>query len=120
MDTTKKSLVTGATGLVGTRLVRALGPNVAVLSRDAKKAERAIGVQAFDWDGTSTSGLSAAAGKYTITVDALDATGAKVAVDTKVSGVVDGVDLSGSEPVLTIGSARVPASSVKSLTTSGS
>lgn len=78
------------------------------------------GAQAFDWDGTSTSGLSAAAGKYTITVDALDATGAKVAVDTKVSGVVDGVDLSGSEPVLTIGSARVPASSVKSLTTSGS
>jgi flagellar basal-body rod modification protein FlgD len=38
-----------------------------------------------------------------------------VAVDTKVSGVVDGVDLSGSEPVLTIGTARVPASSVKTL-----
>lgn len=51
MDSPKKSLVTGATGLVGTRLVRAIGPNVAVLSRDAKKAERTIGVQAFDWDG---------------------------------------------------------------------
>ena len=73
------------------------------------------GAQAFAWDGTATSGLSAAEGKYTITVDALDATGAKVTVDTKVSGTVDGVDLSGSEPVLTIGTARVPASSVKSL-----
>ncbi|CAO4175964.1 flagellar hook assembly protein FlgD [Methylorubrum populi] len=78
------------------------------------------GAQSFDWDGTSTSGLSAADGRYTITVDALDATGAKVAVDTKVSGTVDGVDLSGSEPTLTIGTARVPVSSVKTLMTSGS
>ncbi|MDF9791828.1 flagellar basal-body rod modification protein FlgD [Methylorubrum extorquens] len=73
------------------------------------------GAQPFEWDGTGTSGLSAKDGRYTITVDALDTTGTKVAVDTKVSGVVDGVDLSGSEPVLTIGKARVPASSVKTL-----
>jgi flagellar basal-body rod modification protein FlgD len=73
------------------------------------------GAQPFEWDGTGTSGLSAKDGRYTITVDALDTTGTKVAVDTKVSGVVDGVDLSGSEPVLTIGTARVPASSVKTL-----
>ncbi|OHV14510.1 flagellar hook capping protein [Methylorubrum extorquens] len=73
------------------------------------------GAQPFEWDGTGTSGLSAKDGRYTITVDALDTTGTKVAVDTKVSGVVDGVELSGSEPVLTIGKARVPASSVKTL-----
>ncbi|CAO4194815.1 flagellar hook assembly protein FlgD [Methylorubrum extorquens] len=73
------------------------------------------GAQPFEWDGTGTSGLSAKDGRYTVTVDALDTTGTKVAVDTKVSGVVDGVDLSGSEPVLTIGKARVPASSVKTL-----
>ncbi|MGX5776341.1 flagellar hook assembly protein FlgD [Methylorubrum zatmanii] len=78
------------------------------------------GAQSFEWDGTSTSGLTAADGRYTITVDALDTTGAKVAVDTKVSGSVDGVDLSGSEPTLTIGTARVPVSSVKTLTTSDS
>ncbi|MEH3116495.1 MAG: flagellar hook assembly protein FlgD [Methylorubrum populi] len=73
------------------------------------------GAQSFEWDGTSTSGLKAGDGQYTITVDALDATGKRVSVDTKVSGKVDGVDLSGSEPVLTIGAARVPASSVKTL-----
>ena len=71
--------------------------------------------QSFAWDGTATSGLAAKDGRYTITVDALDTTGTRVNVDTKVSGTVDGVDLSGSEPVLTIGSARVPASSVKTL-----
>ena len=73
------------------------------------------GAQSFAWDGTATSGLAAKDGRYTITVDALDTTGTRVNVDTKVSGTVDGVDLSGSEPVLTIGSARVPASSVKTL-----
>ncbi|TFZ60389.1 flagellar hook assembly protein FlgD [Methylorubrum sp. Q1] len=73
------------------------------------------GPQPFEWDGTGTSGLTAKDGRYAITVDALDTTGTKVTVDTKVSGIVDGVDLSGSEPVLTIGSARVPASSVKTL-----
>ena len=44
-------LVTGATGLIGPRLVRKLGKNVAVLSRDAAKAERTVGVKAFRWDG---------------------------------------------------------------------
>ncbi|GAB6843177.1 flagellar basal-body rod modification protein FlgD [Methylorubrum rhodinum] len=76
------------------------------------------GSQTFDWNGAAASGLTVKDGQYTITVDAIDATGAKVAVDTKVSGKVDGVDLSGTEPVLTIGSARVPASAVKSLVAS--
>ncbi len=73
------------------------------------------GAQSFEWDGTSTSGLKAKDARYTVTVDALDTTGARVSVDTKITGKVDGVDLSGSEPVLTIGAARVPASSVKTL-----
>ncbi|KQT60911.1 flagellar hook capping protein [Methylobacterium sp. Leaf456] len=78
------------------------------------------GAQSFDWNGATASGLTAKDGQYTITVDAIDATGAKVAVDTKVSGKVDGVDLSGTEPVLTIGASRVPASAVKSLVASAS
>ena len=47
-----RSLITGATGLIGTRLVHALGSDVAVLSRDARKAEQALGVKAFAWNGT--------------------------------------------------------------------
>jgi uncharacterized protein len=45
--------LTGATGLIGTRLVRALdarGDEVTVLSRDPARATRALGVAAHEWD----------------------------------------------------------------------
>jgi len=45
--------ITGATGLIGTKLVEALkarGDAVTVLSRNAEKAARALGVEAVDWD----------------------------------------------------------------------
>ena len=77
----------------------------------------AAGSQTFSWDGRSTSGFASANGSYAIKVDAVDATGAKVTVDTQVSGKVDGVDLSGSEPVLLIDSARVPISGVQNIGT---
>ena len=80
-----------------------------------KSTTLTAGAQSFKWDGTSSSGFSSADGKYTITVDATDATGSKVIVATRVTGTVDGVDLSGSEPILEIGDARVALSSVKSL-----
>ncbi len=75
------------------------------------------GAQSFTWDGRSSSGFSATNGTYAIKVDAVDATGAKVAVDTAVSGKVEGVDLSGTEPVLLIGNSRVPVSSVQDIGT---
>ena len=60
-----KVTITGATGLIGRRLVRALelrGDEVAVLSRDAKSASQQLGVEAFDWDPrrglAPSSGLS--------------------------------------------------------------
>ena len=75
----------------------------------------AAGAQAFAWDGRSSSGFTAANGTYAIKVDAVDATGTKIAVDTKVSGTVDGVDLSGTEPVLLLGTSRVPVSTVQNI-----
>lgn len=48
-----KILITGATGLVGTRLVAALrdrGDTVAVLSRDPLAAQQALGAEAHGWD----------------------------------------------------------------------
>lgn len=48
-----KVAVTGATGLLGTRLVAALrarGDDVAVLSRNPDRASRALGVPAVAWD----------------------------------------------------------------------
>ncbi|HEX8417482.1 MAG TPA: flagellar hook capping FlgD N-terminal domain-containing protein [Methylobacterium sp.] len=82
-----------------------------------QKKPLAAGTQSFAWDGRAASGFSSANGTYTIKVDAIDATGNRVAVDTQVSGKVDSVDLSGTEPVLLVGSARVPLSTVKSVGT---
>ncbi|AWN42201.1 flagellar hook assembly protein FlgD [Methylobacterium durans] len=73
------------------------------------------GSQTFSWNGRNSAGLSATEGQYTLKIDAFDATGQSVSVDTAVSGRVDGVDLSGSEPVLAIGASRVPVSSVRSI-----
>ncbi|NEU12173.1 flagellar hook assembly protein FlgD [Methylobacterium sp. BTF04] len=75
------------------------------------------GAQSFTWDGRSSSGFSSASGNYSIKVDAVDATGTKVSVDTQVTGKVDGIDLSGTEPTLLIGTSRVPVSSVQDIGT---
>ena len=81
----------------------------------------AAGSQSYTWNGKTSAGLTAANGNYSIKVSATDATGANVAVDTSLSGTVDEVDLSGTSPVLSIGSQRVPLSSVQTigLSTSG-
>jgi len=45
--------ITGATGLIGSRLVAELegrGDEITVLSRDAARAQESLGVQAHDWD----------------------------------------------------------------------
>ena len=72
----------------------------------------AAGSQTFSWNGKNSSGLAAPEGTYTIKVSASDATGATVQVATATSGAVDEVDLSGTNPILIVGSARVPLSSV--------
>ncbi len=72
-------------------------------------------------NGKTSAGLTAPDGNYSIKVSATDATGATVAVDTSLTGTVDEVDLSGTTPVLIIGSQKVPLSSVQTigLSTSG-
>ncbi|MEH3145037.1 MAG: flagellar hook assembly protein FlgD [Methylobacterium frigidaeris] len=75
----------------------------------------AQGSQTFAWDGRASTGQLAPDGKYTVKVQATDATGQKVTVDSKVSGTITAVDLSGTEPMLTVDGARVPLSSVQSL-----
>lgn len=71
------------------------------------------GTQSFSWDGRTSSGLKAPAGLYTIKIDAVDASGQKITVDTAVSGKVDGIDLASSTPALMVGKNRVTTSAVK-------
>ncbi len=49
-----RALVTGATGTIGERLVRALGPDTIVLSRSPERAKKQLGVEARAWDGQAT------------------------------------------------------------------
>jgi len=58
-----KVTVTGATGLIGSALVKALkerGDEVTVLSRDPDRASRALGVEAVAWDPMTEPAPSAA------------------------------------------------------------
>ena len=66
-----------------------------------------------DFHGTTSTAQKAADGEYTITIDAKDTAGATMTATTKISGVVDGVDFTGSIPTLKIGAISVPIDKVK-------
>ncbi|MCD7060729.1 flagellar hook assembly protein FlgD [Pelagibacterium xiamenense] len=70
------------------------------------------GTDQIVWDGTTNSGEVLTSGKYTITIDARDADGKAIDVTTKMKGVVESVDVSGTEPYLIVNGLRLPLSSV--------
>lgn len=73
------------------------------------------GDQTYSWDGTTSTAQKAPDGEYTITIDAKDTAGVAMTATTKIGGVVDGVDFTGSIPTLKIGSISVPIDQVKSV-----
>ena len=66
----------------------------------------ATGDGSFSWDGTTSTGSTAAPGNYSLTVTARDAAENAIPVKVSVRGVVDGVDTSGDIPVLLVNGAR--------------
>ena len=73
------------------------------------------GDQTYTRDGTTSVGSKAPDGQYTITIDATNTAGETITAKTQLSGLVDGVDFSGSIPMLKIGSLSVPLDQVKSV-----
>ena len=73
------------------------------------------GDQTYKWDGKTSTAQTAADGEYTITIDAKDTAGAAMTATTKIAGMVDGVDFTGSIPTLKIGAISVPIDKVKSV-----
>lgn len=73
------------------------------------------GTSGFTWDGKMSNGQTAPEGQYTIKVNAKDASGQGVTISTQFSGVVDAVDLSGSEPLLMVGTALISLDKVKAV-----
>ena len=73
------------------------------------------GAGQFTWDGKDTQGNTMAPGTYSITMQGTNAEGKMVNISTETTGAVTGVDFTGSEPVLMIGTARVNLSGVTSV-----
>ena len=73
------------------------------------------GANTFTWDGRLESGQQAPDGPYTISIQARDADGNNVGVATEVEGIVTAVDLTGTEPVLTINGTEVALSRVRAV-----
>ena len=73
------------------------------------------GAQSYSWNGRTSTGAVAPDGLYTIQITAQDAAGQSVAVSTQYTGTVTGVDLSGSQPLLQVGSTYLTLSQVGSI-----
>ena len=74
-----------------------------------------FGSNSYLWDGKTLTGGAAPDGLYSITVEATDADDNRVDVSTTVKGIVDGIDLSGNEPFLTISGVNIKLSSVREI-----
>ena len=72
-------------------------------------------IQAYQWNGRTSTGSTAPAGAYKIVVTAKDANGQAVTVGTNFTGVVDQVDVSGDEPLLLIGATLITLDQVRSV-----
>ena len=80
-----------------------------------KQGNVPAGESLFTWDGLNNDGREMPDGTYSINIQAKNADGKMVGVATEMTGEVTGVDFTGSEPVLLIGSARVNMSAVLSV-----
>jgi flagellar basal-body rod modification protein FlgD len=89
-----------------------------VVRSDSLGASKA-GDKLYYWDGKDSSGTLLNPGAYTFAIRAIDASGKVLPVTTFTAGKVDGVDLSGSSPLLSIGATTVSLSDVKSIETGG-
>ena len=69
----------------------------------------------FLWDGRTTEGGIAPDGVYTLAIRAEDGNGGVLDASSEMSGVVDGVDMSGSDPVLLVGDRRIRLDEITSI-----
>jgi flagellar basal-body rod modification protein FlgD len=73
------------------------------------------GDNSFSWDGRDNSGALLPAGAYTFAVSATAANGSSFSATTYTTGRIDGVNLSGSTPQLSIGATSVALTDVISV-----
>lgn len=84
------------------------GTLVRQLSLGAQNA----GDQTIVWDGKDAAGQAVPAGLYGFEINAFDANGKSIGTSGRIRGIVTGIRLDGSEPILEVGGVRVPLSQV--------
>ena len=80
-----------------------------------KKTTFREGMNEFNWDGQKIDGLMAAEGLYTIKVHPTDKDGNLLDYTTLISGIVTGVDMTGSSSVQNLGDRSVKLDNVKKI-----
>jgi flagellar basal-body rod modification protein FlgD len=74
-----------------------------------------LGAHDFTWDGQNSGGVAMPAGAYRLVVVAKDASGADMPYSVWGLGTVKELDMSGLEPLLTIGTRKVSLSQIAGL-----
>ena len=83
-----------------------------VLVRQIDAGAQSAGERNVAWDGKDGSGQRLKSGLYHFEINAIDVKGTKVAATAQLRGIVTGVKLNGSEPILDVGGVDVPLSTV--------
>lgn len=74
-----------------------------------------FGAQDFTWSGQTDTGGQAPEGTYKLSIVASNANGGTVSATTESSGIVEGVDMSGNEPVLLVGGRQIRLQDILSI-----
>jgi len=82
----------------------------------SEKINGTKGDQQFTWNGTDSSGNAVSDGTYFLQVAANDASGQPVTSSVRTKGIVTSVDISSSNPVVTVNGAQILYSDVTSVT----
>jgi flagellar basal-body rod modification protein FlgD len=77
------------------------------------------GTQNFTWDGHGNDGKVWPAGKYTLSLSAVDANNQTTAISTEVQAVVDSVDLTQDPPMLSINGQNYAIDKIKRIVRPG-
>lgn len=112
-STAQKILVNmnGAAANASVQVVDSTGKVVATLNSGPMPA----GNSSFSWNGTTDAGGTAAAGNYSIQVNATDSTGQSVSSTAQTTGTVSAVDLSSGSTQLVVNGSPVSLSNISQI-----
>ncbi|WP_339830533.1 flagellar hook assembly protein FlgD [uncultured Parvibaculum sp.] len=81
----------------------------------SEKMDAAKGDHQFTWDGKDGSGAGQPDGTYFLKIVANSGNGAPIAVDTRTTGIVTAIDMTSTDPMLTVNGAQIRYSQITSV-----